>query len=495
MVNRIEQNRNVMFVNSVSPFFLLTSLIAGCALGLFIALDPLLVNILANQVDIVIEGKNILKLYPYELSSFLILPPLFLLLINKLVNIACVQPEKAFIIFFVISFQTIALAKISFLDGSDLVVFCFGIIFLLKMMVKNEKARVTLLDILNMAIVVAIFISSVNGGIGALSHIVLPIKMMIFSFLLANVIYKHNLLHFFFKWLIIMTVVSSVIAIFQEIIYLLTDTLVVGFIEPKALRFMFEKNSLGTFLRVPAFITSYKTFAFLLIISLIIILNYFLYNPPQGLKNKAYIYISSGLMLIALMLTFSKDSMIGLGCGVLLALIIRRPSWAIPGFAIFLVIVPIMYITGLYSDIYHTIMHEISWGEQRIRIQLNSDGLSGLLNNHTWIGTGLTKGDIYTSHFLGWSAHNNIILAADELGVVGLVMYILPIVYSLFNALSLSLYVTGPADKAIARGLLCGFISLLIVFQTHSGYFDIVLWMYMGVIQAMVMLRKSHGRP
>ena len=83
-----------------------------------------------------------------------------------------------------------------------------------------------------------------------------------------------------------------------------------------------------------------------------------------------------------------------------------------------------------------------------------------------------------------WGAHNAVIAVADDAGILGLIPYLLLIVYSVIKALMINLRVQRPEDKGIARGILLAFLTIIIMIQFDMGYLGIVLWFFMGIIKA-----------
>jgi O-antigen ligase len=313
------------------------------------------------------------------------------------------------------------------------------------------------------------------------------------SFLFSNFICKKNVANYFIKWLTITVSISSAIAIIQEIIYIKTGYVLAGFLKEHEYSYLLEVRAFGrTVLRTPGFVVSFKVFSFLLITNLLIIFNQYLYSQFKDIKTKLYFFTAVCLMLIALILTFSKDSMLALFIGMIFSLIVRRPNRIIHVFAGLLILGLGIYSTGLYKDIYNFMSEEIRWGEVMMRIQVNKDGIYSFINNHFWIGGGFGMGSRYTNNLYSWPPHNNIILASVEIGILGLCSYLLLIGYTVFNIFALNLTVKNNKDKALVRGLFFSIIFLFVLFQTHAGYVDNILWMYMGIIQGVVLLLGAH---
>lgn len=404
-------------------------------------------------------------------------------------SLMSLQFEKISIIIILITSQTIALHRIGFLDGNDLAVGIIFIGFFIKIIFKNEKYHFTLLDLLNLGFIGFAILSCINASFYSLIRSLLVFKVAMLSFLFGNFICKKNVANYFIKWLTITVSISSVIAIIQEIIYFKTGYVLAGSLQEHEYWYLLEVKTFGrTVLRAPGFMVSFKVFSFLLITNLLIIFNQYLYSQFKDSKMKVYFFISSCLMLIALTLTFSKDSMLALFIGIIFSLIVRRPNRIIHVLAGLLILGLGIYSIGLYNDIFNYLSEDIRWGDVMMRIQVDKDGIYGFINNHFWIGGGFGMGSRYTNNLYSWPPHNNIILAAAEVGILGLCSYLLVIGYTVFSIFALNLTVKNIKDKALVRSLFFSIISLFFLFQTHAGYVDNILWMYMGIIQGVVLL-------
>ena len=240
--------------------------------------------------------------------------------------------------------------------------------------------------------------------------------------------------------------------------------------------------------RVPAFFGSYKPFSFYLNVSMVILFNYFIYKRPFNRKKTIILVFTFLLMFTALLLTFSKDGLLSLSIGLILSVIIWRPYLIIHLVLCVFAIIIAISVLAYWDDIGNSLSSELSFGEQRTRIQLAREGISGLAHRYTWIGTGVGGGAIYTGHFFGWSAHNALIQAADEVGVIGLSAYLALLFYSLLNSIKFNIVIREISDKWIARSILIGFIVTLISIQFHPFFIEKFLWLFMSIVQAYTVI-------
>lgn len=467
-------------------------LLLGCLLGIIISLDPFIINIIAKKADFSIEGTNVFKIFPYELSFLFFIFLIVLFFLKKAISWISINIEKSFIVLFILGLQTIALTGKTRIDFSELVIVLWLTLFFLRVFVEKKRLKISFLDILNLVFTISVFISITHSNIILLADSFLTVaKFQMVIFLIVNFVYNRDLLVFFLKCLVVITVISSVIAIGQEFIYLTLGVPVVGFIEKENMRFLFETTSLGQFLRVPAFLGTYKPFTYFLNTSMLILFNYYLYKRPSPLKKHLMIIISFFLMFCALLLTFSQDGLLSLLIGLTLSLIVWRPYLIIHIVCIILTLIVFVYISGFLDDIFNEVSKEVRWGEQRIRIQLAREGISGFLHKYPLIGTGPRNPDRYTGHFLQWPAHNTFIMAVDTVGLIGLSAYIALILYSFFNVMKINTITYSHNEKWISRALLWSFVSLLITLQFHPFFLEKFTWLYMALIQASVFVTMN----
>ncbi|MCF6158411.1 MAG: hypothetical protein E3K32_07530 [wastewater metagenome] len=452
----------------------LVFLFVGFLFGLVITLDSYSPSYLSLRSF----GINI----PYGFSSlilvFFVITFIAVFFIKKM---TAWNMRECFIIIYLITLQTIAFSP-SKLDLSDLTIVIFFLIFLIKTSLEKKVIKVTVLDILNLCFFTLLFLTTINGRISSCFSILTFLLIMPLSFLIVNSCSDKEMLTYAIKWFIIITAFSALVAIIQELIFIMTGIPLVGFIERKELRHMFEVTPMGDLLRVPALLGTYVFLAFFLNTGIIFCLCVLLY---WSLSRRLKIVISFliGIMFIALILTFSRYVQLVLVVSIPFILLVRWPRYSLHFASLLIVCALILYLSGYYKDFFDIVLQEIKWGEFRIRLQLNKEGILGILK-HPWIGKGIGKSHIYTSYFFGWGAHNNFIRVAGDAGLLGLAVYLLIISYSFIKIIILNFKVSDPEDVGIVRGLLFSISVLLISMQFDSVYMGILLWILMSFIQA-----------
>lgn len=451
-------------------------LLAGPLLGLFIVLDPYI----SSYVELSSVGLDV----PYGFSILTVIcfifASIFIILIKMILTL---DIEKSFFLLYIIAFQTVALSPNSKLDCSDLVLLVYLLIFLISRSLKKNGLKVTSLDILNLCFLFTLILSIFNGGFVSIINLPTPLLAMILSFLVVNFCCNKEMLRFVIKWQIIITILSAIFGILQEAFFVVTRIPVVGFIPREELRHMFEPTSIGDVLRIPALTGSYIALAYFLGIGLIFCLCILLYWPLKG-KQTMLLSVIISILFVAFLLSLSTYSLLAFICIIPIILLVRWPRYSFHIVMLFMLLIIGLFVTGYYEDFSDSVLKEITFGEFRIRLQLNREGLLGVMNRHPWIGAGMQKSARYSSHYYGWGAHNDFIRATADLGILGLAFYSLLIIYSLVKVIVINLKVQKIEDVVVARALLFSFCFILLVLQFDSTYISLHLWFSMSVIKA-----------
>jgi hypothetical protein len=412
------------------------------------------------------------------------------------------KKERLFIILFLVTFQTAAIFSISIVDGSEIILLVFSLILLIEIFRGREQYYFvkTPLNLLNGIFLFFIILSAING-ISPRGFVVF-LKSAVLFFLLVNFLYKRKLVITALKWFVIITTISAVIGVFQEIVYLYTGVPVVGFVSERQMELLFEPTSMGMALRVPAFMGSYKIFAVVLSFNLIIVINILLYSSTllTTIREKCFLYFAVIFMFSALILTFSRDAFLGTCIALLMSVFLKWRSYVIH----FIMILALLFVLGHFCGIFDSFYKGgVSFIQAKAtefggdRIELDREGFEGFLHGPFFlIGIGTGKGGKYTSHVRRWPAHNAFILAADELGIFGLLVYLSFFIFAIFRLITINLLAKESRDKGICRGLLFGFIAYCIILQFHAGYIEVPLWLYLGIIESMALiLLERHRAP
>jgi len=322
------------------------------------------------------------------------------------------------------------------------------------------------------------------------------IKALLSFFLLVNIVRDRKLAIFALKAFLIIMTLSAIAGILQELLYKTTNIAFVGLIQKGREEYMWKDNSFGHFLRVPAFSGWYIVFSGYLLISIIVSLNLRLYSIIKDKKHKCLVDIAILLMSVALLFTFSNSAFLSLGLLVGVSILIRWRRHIIHILAVSILVMTIGMVVldhfhktkGFTEDVKaHLINTELA-----IRIELLREGISGFSHRHPFIGIGLSRGVKYTSDPVGWPVHNNFVLVADEIGMLGVFVY-----YSFFIALIGSVSFTilslkDKTDKNILLSLLLGLITYMVNLQAQPAFIESFLFIYLGLLEATRKVMRSH---
>lgn len=303
-------------------------------------------------------------------------------------------------------------------------------------------------------------------------------------FLIVNLIRDRETAIFSLKIYLLLATFSALIGIFQEIIYFFSGIVLVWFIPEPNLIYMWQSTFLGKLLRVPAFTGWYLNLDYLLSTALVIGINLMLYSVFKGKKAMLILLTAFILMSIGLILTFSASSMLVVIMAVIVSIVIRWPSLKIH-VPIFLVIMLLVFFSGFITNFLEEPKKYIITEDAAIRIDLLRDGIAGFFNRHPIFGNGIGTGAKYTSNVNQWAVHNNLVLVADELGLLGLFAYAALFFAAISRQVVSILKLKNEKDKAVLLSLLISLIALMTILQFQSLYLNIFLFMYLGLVEAV----------
>lgn len=451
--------------------------ITGFLLGISVVWDPYVTNFIR---------LSLFKIIPYQFT----LVSAFILLFAAIAIIKfshlMVKLDFLFFLLFSIAFQSTSLIKISIINGDEVVLIIFLVLTSLGILVHNYRlSSPSPIIVLNSLLFFSVIASFVNG-IDPRLFLIFAKSLLIF-FLLYHFLNRWENIALFTRIFISVTAISASLALIQEAVFLLFHISLVGFTGPEGVAL--ESTPIGTFLRVPGFLFGgYKLFAIILMTSSMLVLNMILYGANRSLREdngRRLLYLIFFLIVSALILTFSKDAILAFLLGLILSILIRWPRYLIQGFGLLLILIIVLYGTGLLDVSYRYMASEITHGEYRGRIELDREGIEGFLNSelrHKLTGRGLGKGKRYTAHHNDWPAHNAFILALDEIGLTGATVYILFFLYLIFRLFTTIPLTESPAEKALSRGLLISLMCLFILLQFHASFIEPFLWMIFALV-------------
>jgi O-antigen ligase len=433
-----------------------------------------------------LSGQHVLALIPWELTIALTAAVSLFVLVVWVIRRTRPSEAVTFSLLFLVTMQTIALHAFGPIDLSDVVVIG-GVLWLLaRRLLDNDRVLLLPSFMWSLPMLACAFLSVTNGGVNSLLGTIIFIKGALLCFLIPNILRERGHVVFFAWALVAVTAASAVFAIIQEIVFLTTGDLLIGFaMDVQSLRHLFEDTSFGRFFRVTALNVSYKHFSFLLLVALLLSVAIQVFDRPTGRARRRLTWAIT-LIAIALVLTFSKDALLGLAAGLALIVFLRWPLLVAPALGGGALLLAVLVGTGLGDDLMKALSADIHWGESRIRLQLARDGLYGVINQDTWIGRGVNRSARYTHNFNRWVPHNNLIIAAADIGVAGLMAFLVVIGQMIYRLIAACVRATDRQSFALALGLLAGSVAVLISIQFHGLYILTVLWMMLGLTDAFL---------
>jgi hypothetical protein len=401
-----------------------------------------------------------------------------------------------FPLLFLVSYQLTGVAA-GPLDPTEIVIAVFAMLLLAGLFIrKDDRFMPSPFNALHLALAICITLSLVSHGFGVkVFAYIKSFKPFVVFFLLYTFLVRGDFIRPFLRWLVILGVISAAFGIVQEIVWLTTQELL-SFVPQDRLKRMFEDTPLGPLFRVPALMVSYRSLALYLATALMFMLCAWLWRDQAPIRHPRWLLTGAVIISIALMLTTAKDILLGVGAAIALLAILRRPSRIVPvgmmGLAGALALAAAITVVPGTVDTAVELTRTVPKSEQE-RIRLDRDSIERVLHSpYTWTGRGIGLGERYTAHVRGWPAHNAFILAASEIGVIGLAVYLSIYVLVFVRVVALNLIITSGPYLPIARGLLATLVVTLMGAQFEASYLDIFVWAIFAIVEALwIQLRRQ----
>src|SRR3990172_10721362 len=451
-------------------------LILGGLAGTLISLDAFVASYL--------HIMRFSDLFPSYLLSFVV----FGLCIGFIVILKSLEwmwqkKEAVFTIVLIISSQVKGLTSMGMLDFSDLVIFIF-LIILLSENFKDLQYKIIVTPLFALTLIlffsiVLSFTNEVSATKSSLVSLIGPIKWLITILLILNLIRGKKKALFSLKAFIIVTLFSGIIGAAESLLYLFTG---IGLHTEK---FDFEHTPFGLFLRSQAFFGHIHGLAATLTLSLAILFFILLAYRIDIFWKKRTVMLIFVITFIALVFTFYKASLIAFGLIFIIGIFIRKPSYFIHITMGLLLIIILVYLSGLGDYVVESISRQLYTGDFKSRLELDKAGIEGFLHEHPIVGAGMGNNRIYTPHPSAWPAHNAFIQVADEIGVIGLISYCLIYVYLFYRLIITNFLLKDKKDRIIVQSLLLSFIAFFTIAQFEPLAYNFWFWMYFGLLECI----------
>jgi len=465
-------------------------LVIGIGIGSLLMSESLIVKFLSTLTTDVHGMRS----FPFEVPLIIFLSVIvisvFILNINRINRLLIEKQQKVFIILLIAGLHLVGIIP-GPIDTSDLIFGALTIWWLVTVFVTKEyKITGSPLHFFNIAMLMTAILSMINGGLGVVFSMLPLVKAIVFSFFITDIVRRKKWTVYFIKTLFVMTAISALIGIFQEVVFLVKGTILFT-VDPKFLKLILESTPFGTFLRVPAYTGMHLFLANYLVISLLIGLNAFFYLKDYLTgREKLFLKIAMMLMSVALILTFSKTNMIGLAAGVTLSVLIKWPQRVIHFVMVLpLAVVGSYYYPRLWDKVYNHIASDLELtGDIGLRVELIKRGVEGFIYKYPLLGAGVGRGKAYTQDAMDWGVHNAFVRAADDVGVYGFLVFLSLFVYAFMRVISAIPMTKKPDEKAILIALLSGLMAYFINIQFQPDFPSYYTWILIGFIESTVIV-------
>jgi hypothetical protein len=460
------------------------ALLLGTLLGALVVFDPLVTAYLLRDF-------SILRDLPYLLSIAAALSVGLAFAVRAFApNFAVTAIHdywRFFPILWLLGYQ-FSVMKAGPLDSTEIVIGVFTLLFLAKLFMDRDQRFVsTPFNMLHLALVICMTISLASElrPIGYLKNF----KPFVVFFLLVNFLPRENFIQSFLRWLVVFAMLSAAFGLIQEIVWVTTGTPLTP-AKAKDIKMMFETHFGLPIFRPPAMMNGYRALAMYLATAMMLCAGGLLWRKEAPVLRPRWLILGLCLIVPATGLTLAKDVAIGCIAGLAILLIMRWPARLAPAtmaaaLAGALAILTVIAVVPGNVDTAVDVIHTIPKSETE-RIRLDRDSIEGFLHGpYFWTGRGVAAAARYTAHPRRWPAHNAFILAAAELGVAGLAIYLLIYGLAIARVVALNIVVTHGPYLPIARSLLAVMVVVLAGAQFEASYLGSFVWTIFAIVEAV----------
>jgi hypothetical protein len=472
----------------------MTALVLGAIIGAFVALDPLFSTYLLRDLPQLHSVS-----YALSITAAALLGAGFLA--RRIVadfSIAWIRDYSFYFpLLFLVAYQFTSLSA-GPLDPTDALLGVFIVLFAVGLMIDRDQRLVsTPFNMLHVLIVICITVSLVATF--KPTGFMRSLKPFILFFLLVNFLPRGNVIPTFIRWMVVLAMVTAAFALLQEAVWLASPVALTPL--PQAnIEMMMETIGGTAVLRVPALMTGYRPLALYLAISLMFAVSGLLWSREARLVSRRWLKLAICLIVPALLLTQAKDILIGTVLGIVLLLILYRPTRYVPllsavalvgALAVALTVSLVPGNVDKAMDLARTIPKaEIE------RIRLDRDSIEGFLHGpYFWTGRGVFAGARYTAHSRRWPAHNAFILAAAEIGIVGVTLLLSVYALAFVRALALNAIVKRGPHLPLVRALVPSMAIIFVGAQFEADFLEMFIWTMFAVIEALWVVVNRRSMP
>lgn len=258
-----------------------------------------------------------------------------------------------------------------------------------------------------------------------------------------------------------------------------------------------KTNAFGTGIKIASTFfnpNAYGAYLILIIFPLIMLSIY------EKNKNKKLIYLFLSILLITnLLMTFSRNALLGFGLGVLVLGLIYsiKLIFALGGFSILMFFIP---------SVSQRVIDITSLSQNESRIKLWKTAIM-MIREHPIIGVGngnfVTRYNEYVikykelkyQSYQNYPAHNSYLKVQSELGIIGIVSFFGVVAITLFRVKKLYTTTTDKFHKPFYMGVMASMIAFLFMNVSDNLFFapkaTTYFWFLLATTEALLNIRHK----
>lgn len=343
------------------------------------------------------------------------------------------------------------------------------IVFFAVMAIRGRITEIVITPFLYFVILHLIFCNlSLLGpslhGPAAISTKLLTINVKILMvFLILNAIKTEVDLNRFIRLYIVLSIITSIIALSQVGLYFIVGTNY-SFSAPEIKKVF--ASPIGLLPRVTA-LFSHPNLLATDISPLFIMLSFFLVTPGLLSKTARHLTVFTlGIMLIPIFFSCSRGTWVAVGFGLIVIFFVTRPDLLLKKLVLFLLALTILWLTGVIDLAYDTLV-EINSASVSARLGLFSLGLLALKSNPV-LGFGWGNFASYSGNTWGLSVHNVLLQVMSETGIVGFITYFAMIGYVFRRVIGQIVRTRNSKNRTVLEAYLTALVTLMINNMFHQ---------------------------
>ena len=465
---------------------LILLILLGFCIGTIIVLDPFIVNQVSSEY---------LKTSSYSVTIliFILITCIYLIYIyfDKITqNIVYIA-----ILGIIIGDQTKGITP--GVDLADVVIIFSVFLWLIQNFMKNRFTfEVNKFNFIILALLFIIFLSMMNGGTKSVVYFITKgLRNFLAIFIIIVNVDNKKKINFFIKSLIIVTSISAIIGICQEILFGYA-----GIIFPARhhvpMGLLVEETAIGTMLRISALVGSQQDLGNILAVTLAISFYLVISLNIRIFERKKYVFLCILFMSIALVLTFSTGAWLAVVFSTYIGIYFRKASYSIHFVLLSIGVIILAYFTGLLNEFGNFVNSELQLkSDLSVRLQMIRTTIEKAFVQHPYIGRGIGNSPIYISNIYGWPPHNTFVQVLAEIGIMGLIIYSLIFIDTSVKLFAYIVRLKEGKDRTVVTLLLMGFLSLIVYLQFSPFFMQLFPWIYLGILRSTIQVFSNRGHP